>query len=189
MEISLGAASIESTVEGGWYGSVLAIEQGSELPPRLVHYSEDRPFAIRFVRPGTYTLIAHDEKNGWGKAPEFQVGNGIAKAAPIKLVAGGSVQGRVIARVACLVPDAVVAVDSTGIEIADRKFGQSELMEYRIPHLWPGEWTIKLLAEKHEVASTRVKISGIEAVTSDLVVSEPSPRHHDGDRPASGDRR
>jgi hypothetical protein len=188
IEISLGTASIEGTVDGGSFsGSVLAIEHGSKLPPRRVDYFGDQPFAIRFVRAGTYSLIAHDRQNGWGKGPQFQVGNAVAKPPPIKLVAGSSVQGRIIARVPCPVPDDVIAVDSTGIEIADEKFGQSDLMQYRIPHLWPGDWTIKLLAERDVVATTHVKISGVEAITSDLVVSAPPTQHADGAR--SGTRR
>ena len=174
VDIALGAASIECTVAGGQFGSVLAIEHGSKLPPRRVRYSDDQPFAIRYVRPGTYSLIAHDEKRGWGKGPQFRLGNEIAKADPIKLVAGGLVQGRIVARTPCPVPDAVVAVDSNGVEIPDRNFGQSDLMEYRIPNLWPSEWTIKLLERGNVVASTPVKITGIEAVTSDLVVSAAS---------------
>ena len=174
VEIALGAAAIECTVEGGSYGLVLAIEHGSKLPPRRVHYSGDQPFAIRFVQPGTYSLVAHDEKHGWGKGPPLPVGNEIAKAAPIKLVPGGLVQGRIVARTPCPVPDAVVAVDSTGIEIRDREFGETDLMEYRIPHLWPGEWTIKLLDRGNVITSLRVKISGREAVTKDLVVTMPA---------------
>jgi hypothetical protein len=186
IEIALGAASIECAVAGGQFGSVLAIEHGSKLPPRRAHYSGDQPFAIRYVRPGTYSLIAHDEEQGWGKGRQFDVGNEIAKTAPIKLFAGGLVRGRIVARTPCRVPDAVVAVDSNGIEIPDRKFGQSGLMEYRIPHLWPGEWTIKLLERGNVVASTPVKISGVEAVTSDLVVSAPPAHELDGAR--SGNR-
>jgi hypothetical protein len=176
VDIALGAASIECTVAGGQIGTVLAIEHESKVPPRQVHYSGDQPFAIRYVRPGTYSFIAHDEQRGWGKGQQFKVGNEIAKADPIKLVAGGLVQGRIIARSPCPVPDAVVAVDSNGIEIHDANFGQSDLMEYRLPHLWPGDWTIRLLERGNVVTSTHVKISGIEAVTSDLVINTPAVR-------------
>ena len=55
--------------------------------------------------------------------------------APIKLVAGGEVRGRVVARTLCSIPDAVVAVDRDGIEIPAEQFGQSDLMLYRIPQL------------------------------------------------------
>jgi hypothetical protein len=78
------------------------------------------------------------------------------------------VQGRIIARTPCPIPDAVVAVDSTGLLISDRDFGRGDLMEFRIPHLWPGEWTITLLEQGNAIAHTQVKISGIESVTADL---------------------
>ena len=172
MRIELDAASIEGKVEAGEYGSVMAIDDGSKLRPRLAKYSGDGSFRIRFVRKGAYSLIAHDTRRGWGRSPRFHVGNEIAKPAPIKLVPGGEIRGRVVARTLCPIPDAVVAVDSDGIEIADEQFNQTELMQYRIPHLWPGEWTVRLMANGETLSSNRVKISQLETVTSDLVVDE-----------------
>jgi hypothetical protein len=172
VRIALESASIEGKVEGGEHGTIIAIDNGSKRSPRRAEYSGDGSFRIRFVRKGAYSLIAHDTRRGWGGSPRFHVGSEIAKPAPIKLVPGGEIRGRVVARTLCPFPDAVVAVDGEGIEIADEQFDQSELMLYRIPHLWPGEWTVRLMANGETLTSNRVKISQVETVTSDLVVDE-----------------
>jgi hypothetical protein len=63
-----------------------------------------------------------------------------------------------------------VVRNRAGHFIPDYQFRQSELMKYRIPHLWPGEWTIRLLKKDNIITTTRVRISGRESVRTDLVV-------------------
>ncbi len=101
----------------------------------------------------------------------FAVGDEIATAAPVKAhfpAANFAVESS--PERPAPIPDAVVAVDPDGIEIPDGQFGQSGLMQYRIPHLWPGEWAVRMLRKDTVIASTRVKIAGIETITSDLIV-------------------
>ena len=174
VEVALEAASIEGKIVGGGFGWIIAVDQKSKQRPRRVRLHSDERFSIPFVRNGTYRLCAHDVRRGWCRGPEIEVRNGIAKAAPMKLAPGGEVRGKIIARTACTVPDAVVAVDRDGIEIPDEYFHECGLLQFRIPHLWPGEWTIRLLAKDQVITSTRVKIAGTETITSDLVVDTKS---------------
>ena len=173
-KVALEAAPIEGKVLGGKFGSIIAFDQKSKQRPRRVRYDRDEPFSIPFVRNGTYRLFAHDDRRGWCCGSQIEVRNGIAKAAPMNLVPGGEVRGKIIARAACTVPDAAVAVDRDGIEISGESFHAGELLQFRIPHLWPGEWTIRLLAKDQVITSTRVKIAGTETITSDLVVDSKS---------------
>ena len=170
VKVALDAASIEGKVQGGKFGSIIAVDQKSKQRPRRVRCYDDETYSIPFVRNGTYRLFAHDDRRGWCRGPKIEVRNGIAKAAPMKLVPGGEVRGKIIARTACAVPDAVVAVDRDGIEIPDQSFHECGVLQFRIPHLWPGEWTIRLMAKDQVITSTRVKIDGTESITSDLVV-------------------
>jgi hypothetical protein len=175
-KVALEAASIEGKVVGGRLGSIIAVDQKSKQRPRRVRFHGDEAFSIPFVRNGTYRLFAHDDRRGWCHGPEIDVRNGIAKAAPMKLVPGGEVRGKIVARTTCNVPDAVVAVDRDGIEIPDGSFYECGQLQFRIPHLWPGEWTVRLMAEHEVITSTRVKIAGTETITSDLVVDSKPAR-------------
>ena len=129
-------------------------------------------FSIPYVAAGSYTLLAHDDENGWARLSSLQVGGGINNAGSLRLIPGGVVSGRIIVRNPCPVPTAIVAVDSAGVEIKDLHFRDDDqtLMRYRIPHLWPGQWTVRLLWRETIIASTRVTVSGTEAHRADLVV-------------------
>jgi hypothetical protein len=174
--VALEAASIEGKVLGGRFGSILAVDQKSRQRPRRVRYYGDESFSIPFVRNGTYRLFAHDDRRGWCRGPQIEVRNGITKAPAMKLVPGGEVRGKIIARKPCAIPDAVVAIDRDGIEIADESSHGCSLLQFRIPHLWPGEWTIRLMAKGEVITSTRVKIAGTETITSNLVVDSTQAR-------------
>jgi hypothetical protein len=172
--IALNAASIVGTVGGIEGGEVIAIDRTAKARPRRGPSFSDETFSIQFVPDGTYQLIARDPGKGWCRGPQVEVRNDVAKAAPMKLIPGGEIHGKIVARTPCEIPDAVVAVDAEGIEICDERFGGNGLMQYRIPHLWPGEWTIRLLAKDQVITSTRVKIAGTETIESDLVVDSKS---------------
>jgi hypothetical protein len=167
--VALDAAAIVGKVLGGDSGSVIAIEQNSNRKPRRADFSGDGGFSIPFVRNGAYLLVAHDPSTGWYIGPQIQVHNQIAESPPMKLVPGGEIRGKIVPRTPCPIPDAVVAVDRSGVEIRDEMFDRSGLMRFRIPQLWPADWTVQLMQKDEILTSARVKISGTETVTADLV--------------------
>jgi hypothetical protein len=169
VRVALDAASIVSKVLGGDSGSVIAIEQNSNQKPRRAGFFGDNDSSIPFVRNGTYLLVAHDRSKGWCIGPQVPVHNVIAQAPAMKLVPGGELRGKIVARTPCPIPDVVVAVDRSGIEIADESYGRRGLTQYRIPQLWPGDWTVQLMRKGEILARARAKIPGTETVTVDLV--------------------
>lgn len=131
-------------------------------------------FCSRFLPPDTYTLLLHSAEKGWARVPDIAVYDEVRDVGTIKAITGGTVRGRIIARVPTEIPDAVVAVGPNGIELKMPEFRGADHGEYVFNHLWPGAWTIVLRAGQKVLAQQRVAIEGREAQTIDLTISAPA---------------
>lgn len=130
-------------------------------------------FAVSFLAPGRYSLVAHDHDAGWGVAGPVEVRVGTATVVEVSMQAGASVQGLLHAD---WEPRAreyrVEAIDPRGIRVVRGRYHR-ELQgvngeRYRLGHLWPGTWTINVVGDDRVLRSTNVVVKGAETRAVDL---------------------
>ena len=167
--IILGTGSITGLVNGEDHTQVFATADGKQRPFHT--WSDfDGKFCSRCLPGGAYALVFHNAQKGWSRVPRVDVHDEIRDIGTVKLVDGGSIRGQIIVRTPSAVPDAIVAVDPSGIELGVRGFNGAVDPEHSLPHLWPGEWTIRLQSRGETLARGVVTIEKNETRTVDLVV-------------------
>lgn len=173
LKVVLGAGSITGQFEDSTHAEVFAF---GKRTGRLFRTWTvwGGAFCSRFLPDDSYTLLMHSAEKGWARAPDIAVHDEVRDVGAIKAVPGGTVRGRIIARIPSEVPDAVVAIAPDGIELKVDDFQGAHHGEYALSHLWPGDWAIVLRSGSKKLAERRIRIEHNETLTVDLVIAPPA---------------
>ena len=166
IRVRLSPASIIGTVEpAGGRTSVYAVPENQKRPLQIEDVFGDT-WAFRFVADGKYTVLARDPDRGWARAENQAVAAGtITDAGTLRFSPGGVIQGRITLPPRHGVLGSVTATDSRGLEVS-----VSPGSSFRIPNLWPGQWTVSLFDRSgdHVLGTGTATIAATETVSCDL---------------------
>lgn len=173
LKVVLGAGSITGQFEDLRHAEVFAVGKRTGRSFRT-WTAWGGNFCSRFLPDDTYTLLIHSAEKGWARVPDIAVRDETRDIGVIKAILGGTVRGRIIARVPSEVPDAVVAIGPDGIELKVAGFQGDHHGEYALSHLWPGDWAVVLRSGPKKLAERRIRIEQNETLTVDLVIAPPA---------------
>ncbi|MCY3024439.1 MAG: hypothetical protein NTW87_36150, partial [Planctomycetota bacterium] len=125
-------------------------------------------FCVRYLPPGTYTLVAHDDLAGWCRIADVEVQSKVRDVGVHKLAPGGAITGTLPLGPGGRQPDAVVATDGAGVSIEADDVKGIAGESFTIPNLWPGTWTVALRRGKETLVVTRVTLEGAETVRAEF---------------------
>jgi hypothetical protein len=170
--IPLGAGCITGTMQWSkpyrYMVHVIAVGKRAGII-RNAYCDNQGNFCVRYLPEDDYALWAHDDKAGWCAMPAVAVRNNITDIAPHKLIAGGTITGKVPPRLQRDAAVTVVATDEHGIAI-EAPHGWDPIGDrFTISNLWPGKWTVTLRKGDQTLAKQAVRLQGTETVTAELV--------------------
>ncbi len=147
-------ASLERLVE------VTAVAKGSRTPSRWTRCDPDGNFCVRYLSPGTYSLVIHDPISGFGRLDNVEVPAGVVNVAERTLTPGATIRGAIHFPRPSRVPDEVVAVGPSGVTVRQAFRVYSSFDRVELAGLWPGHWTVSARSGDEVLATSEVDIKG-----------------------------
>ena len=145
------------------------LADGGDMFERVLVADEDGRFVIENVPAGmNYLAVLYPGLHDYQFPFEWAT----------QVIAGKTTEVRTFERTkeSQLAASITVGDGSRDVEISDETFERDGPTQFRIPQLWPGDWTVQLMRKDKILTSARMKISGTETVTADLVFD--SRRQH-----------
>ena len=170
VKISLDAGSVTGKIRQG--GAVWMMSEDRKFRVRTSWCDGGNWFAFRFVQPGSYYCYAHSHRKGWCRIGPVKVNNDMVDIGTHELQPGGTIAGQVKPVSGKRLPTELHATDTQGVIIDHPKerFDAIDGQPFTFEHLWPGEWTVTLLAANKDVlAEGKVTVKTGETAHVDLV--------------------
>lgn len=139
---------------------VTAMAKGSRAPSGWARCDYYGNFCVRYLSPGIYSLWIHDPKAGFCHVDDVEVKAAAVDIGERTLTAGARVHGAIQFARPSRVPDAVVAVNSSGVSVRRAFPVYSSFDEVDLPNLWSGHWTITARHGDEVLAATEVDVHG-----------------------------
>lgn len=185
IEVALPAGSITGQIKTSSYpawGSVFAAPTNSNGRVGHSRCDTDGNFCVRFLPPGEYVLYAHMPYKkfqfgkslipGWCRLGTVMLDDDTRDIGVHEIKEGGTVQGTVNLESSRPSATALIVTDSRGIRLHALDFKGLNGERFTMGGLWPGEWSISLVADDVVIASAKASVSATETTTVTL-----SPSH------------
>jgi len=172
--VTLGSGSITGRLpplrEDGAATVVAVVEKKGLMPPQYAVCDADGRFCVSFLRPGLYSLLAHNPQEGWARADGLAVSNNVCDAGVFSLAAGATVCGELQTSFEKRADSyEIIATESSGVRmsIGSRVDGRNG-ERFSFANLWPGDWSIELLGDGEELRVARIPVTGNGTITTVL---------------------
>ena len=170
-DVSLGGGSVGGkvrwTTDNSRMIQVIAMETTTRAL-RLARADDKGNFCARFLPDGRYVLYAHDGTAGWCRMGEATVKGGSVDVGEHELRAGGSIEAAVELPPGTTLPVMLRVTDAQGIRVEALDPLWKSQGACAVRSLWPGEWTVELVAAEGVVAKATVKIAEKETAQCEL---------------------
>ncbi len=160
---------------------IAAVDQAGRRRIRRARCDAIGNFRVRYLDPGTYTLVAYYPKEGWCRVDDIKVSSNETDVGERRLAPGATVVGSISYGRPSLVPDEVVATGPLQVVL---RFGIYRVGAgpdaFTLHGLWPGRWTIAMHGSGGQVlASAAAEVSGTGTVRVKLdtgTMTESAPK-------------
>ncbi len=143
---------------------VTAVLKGSGTPSRRTRCDDDGNFCVRYLSPGTYSVLIHDPKTGFCRVDNVQGIAGVVDIGEHVLSPGAKVTGEIHFPRPSRVPDEVVAVGPSGVTVRREFQVYSSFDWVELNGLWPGHWRVSALCAGKVLTTGEVDVKGTETI-------------------------
>jgi hypothetical protein len=140
---------------------VTAVAKGDRASSRRARCDDDGSFCVRYLSPGTYSLLIHDPKSGFCRVDDIEVRAGAVDVGECTLSPGATVSGEIRFERPSRVPYEVVAVDPVGVSVHRAFLVYSSFDRVELAGLWPGRWTVSARSGDEILATGEVDVKAI----------------------------
>ncbi|MEI6218353.1 MAG: hypothetical protein WCP86_05600, partial [bacterium] len=172
--VTLGSGSIIGRLppirEDGPSTVVAVIEKNGMMSPQYAACDADGRFCVSFLRPGQYSLLAHNPQAGWARADGLVVSNNVCDAGAFSLAAGATVCGELQTPFEKRADSyEIVATESSGVRMSlDSRVEVRNGDKFSFANLWPGNWSVTLFGDGEELRVVRLSVVGTGTMSTVL---------------------
>jgi hypothetical protein len=155
---------------------VTAVMKGSQTPSRWSRCDSDGNFCVRYLSPGTYSLLIHDANTGFCRVDDLKVGAHVIEVGERKLSAEATIDGVIQFVRPSPVPNEIVAIHDSGDAVRVAFEHRSSFDRFKLAGIWPGHWTVSARKGDQVLASSELNVERAGTMRVTLVVGgRPNP--------------